>query len=126
MKKNKPLLYDKDIAREFLVQSNMIEDMNMGYAHDDAMKAWKYIVKVPKLSVASILRVHELLMERINPRIAGKFRDCDIYIGGNKKKFFGKVFLEAQLNNWIVDMGKDPIKSHVDFEDIHCFEDGNG
>ena len=130
----KILSYDKTLAREMLVQSNLIEDMSMGYAHDDAEKAWKYIVKVPKLSIASILRVHELLMERINPRIAGKIRTCDVWIGGNHKKYLGENILKAQLADWMADMDlfqsgdleKKTTEAHISFEGVHPFEDGNG
>lgn len=137
----KKLIYNKDTAKEMLIQSNLIEDMGMSYAHDDAMKAWKYIVTVPKLSVASILRVHELLAQRVNPRIAGKFRDCDVYIGGNRKKYLGKNILEAQVSaviyksEYLIGWAKDKdnkIKEevckilHVAFEDVHPHEDING
>lgn len=132
--KNKKLSYNKDDAKEMLIQSNMIEDMNMEYAHQDAMKAWLYIVNVPKLSLSSILRVHEILMERINPRIAGNFRKCDVWIGGKHKKYLGNNILNVQVGNWIADMSlypindaeKEAIEHHVKFEDLHPFEDGNG
>lgn len=129
------MLYDKASAEEMLVQSNLIEDMSMKYAHEDAMKAWKYIVTVPELSIGAILRVHELLMTRINPRIAGNLRTVDVYIGGHRKEYTGRENLLADIRGFIdnvdkvgymADKEKGARNCHIEFEDVHPFEDGNG
>jgi len=137
----KKLVYDKDLVKEMLIQSNKIEDMDMEYAHKDSMKAWKYIVNVPKLSLSAILRVHELLMDRISPRIAGKFRTCDVWIAGQHKKYLGENILRASISDIIYksefllswssnkdDKTKEEVCKiiHVALEDIHAHEDGNG
>ena len=138
MKKKPSLLYDKTVVEEMLVQSNLIEGMSMKYAHEDAMKAWRYIVTVPKLSVGAILRVHELLATRINPRIAGSLRTVDVFIGGQCREYVGREAMLAEIQDFIDDVdgsiivhgGKDGDKTakdcHVKFEHIHPFEDFNG
>lgn len=138
MNKRQPLSYDKSIAEEMLIQSNLIEDMSMKYAHQDAMKAWRYIVTVPELSVGAILRVHELLAARINPRIAGALRTVDVYIGGQRREYTGRENLLNQLQDFIYnvdssikshggfDKEQSVIDCHVEFEKIHPFEDFNG
>ena len=132
------MLYDKAVVQEMLIQSNLIEGMSMKYAHDDAMKAWKYIVTVPKLSIGAILRVHELLASKANPRIAGNLRTVDVWIGGHCREYTGRENLLNQLQNFVenvsgsvanhggTDKEKDAISCHVEFEDIHPFEDFNG
>lgn len=139
MKTNKPLLYDKDQAKEMLIQSNLIEDVSMAYAHEDAMKAWKYIVKINRLTEKDILQVHSILMKRFNPRIAGKLRTCDVWIGGHKRGYFGEAILSSLLGKVLIfidgviitkndkDLSADfAQEAHIMFEDVHPFEDGNG
>lgn len=127
--------YDATDIREFIVHSNRIEGVNMEYAHDDAIKAWEYISGKDVLTVSDVLHVHEILMERFNPRIAGKFRDCDVFIGGKRKKFYSEDVLIQILENICDGINKsiysggredDPKKYHIRFEDWHGFEDGNG
>ena len=132
------MLYDKAVVQEMLIQSNLIEGMSMKYAHDDAMKAWKYIVTVPKLSIGAILRVHELLASKANPRIAGNLRTVDVWIGGHCREYTGRENLLNQLQNFVenvnttivvqrgMDKDQTSIDCHVEFEDIHPFEDFNG
>jgi Fic family protein len=128
--------YNKQQAKEFLRQSNLIEDVTAEYAHEDALKAWKYIVKKETLTVNDVLHVHKLLMARFNPRIAGKFRDCDVWIGGQQKKFISTEILKDQLKNVLsgidstfgANFDKDEMAKncHKMFENWHGFEDGNG
>ena len=68
-------------------------------------------------------------MNRINPRIAGKTRECDVWIGGKKKIFISKYIFIEQLNDLCAKILKEDMTSkeaHILFEAIHPFEDGNG
>lgn len=133
---------------EFLRQSNFIENERSGIALDDAIVAWKYIkrIKLEDLTVDDILKTHKLLMQNLRPDIAGKFRECTVWIGGREcpqlpveviRRLIADwlhtiqqvntekpepafiLFLKKQLENIVQ-------KSHVNFEHIHPFQDGNG
>jgi Fic family protein len=130
------MIYDKKQIKEFLKQSNLIEEVSAEYAHEDALKAWEYISEKEVLTVNDVLHVHKLLMNRLNPRIAGKLRDCDVWIGGQKKKFVSTEVLKDQLKNVLsgidstltADYDKNEMTKncHKMFENVHPFEDGNG
>lgn len=131
----------KEIAI-FLEESNRIEREYSLEALDDAIKSWNYLKEKKVLTVENILEVHNILLKNINPRIAGKIRDCDIMIGGQRKFFISETLIKEDLEklcNFInrtleknpkikTEPYRDDLskKSHVRFEDIHPFEDGNG
>ncbi len=127
-------------VREFLQQSNFIEDERSGVAMEDSLRAWKYAINFKEeWNVNFILKVHRLLMRRIRPDIAGKLRDCDVWIGGKRKIFISEALLKEELKTWleICDLKKiidltdeekwEEIKFwHVWIENVHPQEDGNG
>jgi Fic family protein len=129
---------------EFIYESNLIENVRGAQAQIDAEKAFKFALEQKKIDIASILEIHHLLMEHLNPRIAGHFRHCDVWIGGHKKKFITVYLFHENLQD-VCDLmnytpamckehkaegkvGKENIAeaAHIMFEDIHPFEDGNG
>lgn len=141
----KGLAYYKEgadnLVKEMLKQSNWIEQEMSKEALEDAIKAWNYAIKNSQEATTKyILKIHDLLCGRINKRIAGKYRDCDVYIGGDKKFFVSQALLEQEVRDWLneVNVFKKPKvgnlgemsalakKAHVRFEGIHPFEDGNG
>lgn len=125
-----------------LRESNAIEGVYDKKALEDAAKAWDYAYKYRNKPMTEeyVLEIHERLMKRLNPRIAGKFRRCAVMIGSDVKQDYSD--LDKRVRAWIKDtFVKDHEKNrkktiydrdditrerHIDFEDIHPFEDGNG
>jgi len=116
---------------EFLKESNAIEGEYSDIALQDAKQAWTMAILASKefASIDYILGIHRRIMKRLNPRIAGKIRDCDVWVGDRKcldSKEIRKC-LEAWHKGWAKEETEEGIKeAHVKFEKIHPFEDGNG
>ena len=140
---------------EFLEHSNFIESEYSPEALDDAIEAWNYVFN-EAFSINMLLSIHKILMKRLRPDMAGRFRKCDVWIGGERKKFIHeskfkedleKMFEEIDINITNANDFRRTFKRnkniknsegffdwansrtrhwHVYFEKIHPFEDGNG
>jgi len=129
---------------EFLYESNAIESEYGLRALEDAAEAWKYLkaVKMP-MQVKHVLEAHRLLCRRIHPEIAGRIRNCAVWIGGHLKKAYPEIKLKEDLdeillrsefdidgaNHHGLPQGeKEAIarEHHVRAEEWHGFQDGNG
>ena len=94
---------------DFLYESNLIENERSMEALEDAIAAWDYAKKERNKLLSDdlneaekyVLEIHRLLGQRIAPGIAGKFRDCDVWIGGQHKRFINETLLRAQLHEWL-------------------------
>ena len=134
--KKKAKKFNKEDIKQMLKESNAIEGVYSSTALQDAEKAWKYIAKKDFVTDKTLLHIHKILLGRISPRIAGKFRTCDVWIGGNHKKFIDADILLFKVKQTLTAIDtansfkgkKDVIakECHVLFEDAHPFEDGNG
>lgn len=133
------MILTPDIEVKFLVESNAIEGEYSSEALEDAVGAWRYAKKIKAMLPGDVLVIHHFLMRRIRPDIAGKWRNCEVFIGGLRKDNLGPVMLESkvrevtdQVNHPVSRRAKHPYKDqrcieyHVKFEEIHPFEDGNG
>ena len=122
--------YKKHKILEFLKQSNAIEKEYSTEAIADAISAWEFAEKHKhcKIDKNYIKNIHLELMLRLNPRIAGKFRECPVYIGGERRDQTKEEIIEAlKLLCNGEPKSEDIIKIwHIEFEKIHPFEDGNG
>lgn len=114
---------------EFLFESNKIEREYSKEALEDAKQTWTIAKLNSKNSnkIEYILRVHKRLLKRLNPRIAGKIRKCDVSIGGRLGISPEKIEVELKKLLKIIPKTHHEIKTwHIIFEQIHPFEDGNG
>ncbi len=123
---------------EFLEESNAIESEYSQIAMDDAVRAWNYAINPSEdidgnsiIDLDLVLGIHACLMRRLNQPIAGKLRDCDVWVGGRKCPFISEALIRDDLKKWIIVHGgannKESIKiAHIAFEHLHPFADGNG
>lgn len=110
-------------------------------ANIDAMEvAIHEATDVARFSVREIEAIHRTLMERANPRIAGRIRTGQNWIGGNDYNPCDADFVPppaehvAGLLDDLCDAINDETHSplvqaarvHAQFETIHPFDDGNG
>jgi len=137
---------DDTTVNEFLQHSNYIENERSDEALADAWEAWDYAYSHRhKLTLGCgltyILDIHKLLMCGLNPRIAGTIRACDVWINGKLKPFISTQLIIDDLQFYVINtMSDSPSapyfkghdlncftrQTHIEFEAIHPFEDGNG
>jgi Fic family protein len=93
-----------------------------------------------KLDVDSILQMHHALMQVVDPKEAGKWRNQQVWIGGSSFGPSGAAFVAphhdrvpAAIDDLVAYMKRDDIPvliqvaiAHAQFETIHPFTDGNG
>ncbi len=125
---------------EFLRQSNYIEMEYSDQALKDAKIAWNYFSTQADFNMKTLLTCHNLLMQNLEHRIAGKIRQKDVQIGGCLKPFINRELIRGDLNhvfsliNASIKLKKagDKVNEkvskdlHIQFEYIHPFADGNG
>jgi Fic family protein len=103
----------------------------------NAEKAGKYRKDYTgRVSIPFILKLHELMMDRIKDAQPGEFRKIDVWILGEDVSVTPAIQIEEELNEAITDYydsvkaGGHPFEEavifHHRFELIHPFGDGNG
>jgi len=121
-----------DKLNTFLEESNKIENVYDRESLRNAHKAWKFIIKKKKLTIKNILKTHKILMKNhLSGKTLGKFRTCGVYVGGHTAPLH--AFVPLMMWEWakktqafVQKMEGEIRASHVRFEKIHGFVDGNG
>lgn len=113
----------------FLRESNAIEGVYDELSLEQAKRAWVYLTNHKSLTEKRILITHKILMDgKLPPAQCGAWRTCDVWIGGRQGARWQSV--PHLMSEWIKKANKIRISeirsSHVEFEHIHPFIDGNG
>lgn len=126
-------VFDSKDVKKFLLESNKIEQVTSKEALNDAIKAWEFTLDKKIMTPSVVLCIHDLLIKNIEPDIAGRWRDCPVWIGGRVCHFVSEALIEDEITsicnkiNKSIKDGNDNSKAlHVEFEHKHPFIDGNG
>lgn len=119
-------------VEDFIQQSDEIEGEYEQRTHQEHLDAWNFIEDEKVFDEELILSAHRIIMQRLAPEIAGKWRTWDVQVGGRlcpiwqtvpeRMNHFIKLFNESlycKTQIWA-------LECHIDFEKIHPFADGNG
>lgn len=116
-------------AREFLSESNAIENVFDKDSLQQAVYAWEYLSKQKEMSIGVVLKIHKILMlnQPILPSQKGYLRRVSVFVG--MAEMMKPPFIEEALKIWCMNAWLSPENwklHHVRYEKIHPFIDGNG
>lgn len=133
--------YTKKQVKDFLIESNAIEQVYDVVSLEQATHAWEYLCKVDKMTSGHILKLHKILMlhQNLAPDEKGYFRRVPVWVGRREGMNF--MLIPAAVDQWVLNSNdliqngnKEPAlwkekmtqTHHIVYEKIHPFVDGNG
>ena len=107
----------------------MIEGIDDSKEDKQSMVAWNYLKKQRAIPNRVICHLHELITSnQLSGTYKGYYRNItktNVRVGNNYPPDYKE--LEYLMANWVNEVGTlEPITSHIRFEKIHPFVDGNG
>lgn len=116
--------------REHIRQSNLIEGVDNPHEDRQSMIAWEFLMLEPCITYDVLMDLHDLIMKyQLPKKNRGVYRTVSVQVGG---RICPEPFLAQQMcHNLLYAMQYhlrtlSPIDTHVRFELIHPFIDGNG
>lgn len=123
----------EELMKKLLHESNLIEGIDDPDFDRQSMATWRWLVhasgvEVDTITQTEICRIQKMItvnQEDLQPDQRGYYRKVDVWVGGRKGVM--PIGIKPAMDDWIGYMKtQSPIASHVDFEKIHPFIDGNG
>src|SRR4051812_20495406 len=111
-------------------ESNLIEGIDDVDQDIQSMLAWKWLCDQRHLTSVVVKRLHKLITDKqpdLERKYKGEFRDIQVYVGNHVPPRPGLV--KSAVSRWVktcLDADLSARESHVRFETIHPFVDGNG
>ena len=118
--------------REFIEESNKIEDVYDEEAIQEGIDAINYITKEDELTHQTVKKVHEIVMKNRQPEIAGKYKDGINFVplgNGQYKVFCPPEKIEDKMDkllSWKPGSGREALDWLICHQNIHPHIDGNG
>lgn len=118
--------------REHITQSNLIESVVDPKEIEQSLLAWNWLVTQSMPFTGDIvLKLHGMIMKNLLPNRkggAGSYRVNNVTVGGRMCPHWREIpeFMDKWLTEMLNWYKLEPIESHVKFEHIHPFVDGNG
>lgn len=123
---------------QHIANSNLIEGINNPDENAQSIEAWAYLIRQKKLSHDVICKVQKMItlhQTDLRPDQRGYYRDLSKVTPFIRVTRDGSIvrvcphysLVRPVMDNWLLDYPKlTPKESHIRFEHIHPFVDGNG
>lgn len=123
------------LRKGMTIKGKSIEEHLEATNHKEALAFLESLVNKNEITEQDILEIHAIILDKINPKYAGFYRQEQVYIGGSKHippkwkevpKLMRNIINEINSKEKGIRSIESAVKIHYDFVWIHPFIDGNG